>query len=226
MDTARLKLISHVLCPYVQRVRIVLQEKHIAHELEFIDLADPPAWFRELSPLGRVPVLLVDKEVLFESAVIIEYLDEISSGSMHPDNVLLKAKNRAWIEFGSDILNTIGALYSAGDKISFYSEVDSLQRKFKLVESVLAGGPYFNQSLFSIVDAVFAPVFRYFDVIDKIDDFKIISATPKVRAWRDALQLRSSVRQAVVADYPLRLMEFFIQRQSYLSELIKRQHAA
>ena len=55
-----LKLFSHRLCPYVQRARIVLGEKSIDHDLAFIDLANKPDWFLAISPLGKVPVLLVD----------------------------------------------------------------------------------------------------------------------------------------------------------------------
>ena len=230
MDTPKLKLISHLLCPYVQRARIILQEKHITHELEFIDLDNPPDWFNHISPLGKVPVLLVDQQAIFESVVIIEYLDEISAGSLHPDNALHKAKNRSWIEFSSEILDTIAALYNAKDKKNFEEKITSLQQKFSAVELVLSDGPYFDQNTFSMVDAAYGPVFRYFDVIDKIDDFNIFSAIPsaipKVRAWRQALQQRPSVQQAVIADYPQRLLNFFKQRNSYLSQLIRRQDVA
>jgi len=54
-----LKLFSHHLCPYVQQARIVLGEKSINHDLAFIDLANKPDWFLAISPLGKVPVLLV-----------------------------------------------------------------------------------------------------------------------------------------------------------------------
>src|SRR5258708_40372906 len=71
-----LTLVSHHLCPYVQRVAIALAERGIAAERVYIDLADKPAWFRALSPLGKVPLLKVDDAVLFESAVICEYLED------------------------------------------------------------------------------------------------------------------------------------------------------
>jgi len=71
-----------------------------------------------------------------------------------------------------------------------------------------------------MVDAVYGPVFRYFDVIDKIGNFEIFASTHKVCAWRSELQKRPSVQQAVVTDYSQRLMDFFKQRNSYLSELI------
>ncbi|MDH3236478.1 MAG: glutathione S-transferase N-terminal domain-containing protein, partial [Alphaproteobacteria bacterium] len=71
-----LTLVSHHLCPYVQRAAIALAEKAVEFERIYIDLANKPDWFRALSPLGKVPVLKVDDRALFESAVILEYLEE------------------------------------------------------------------------------------------------------------------------------------------------------
>jgi glutathione S-transferase len=94
------------------------------------------------------------------------------------------------------------------------------------LETVLGQGPYFNGSGFSLVDAAFAPVFRYFDVIDLYADFGIFAATPRVRAWRDALSERPSVQQAVVKDYSQRLHKFLIARNSFLSECISSKKVA
>jgi glutathione S-transferase len=78
----QLELISHYLCPYVQRAVITSIEKNIPHDRTYIDLANKPEWFLTISPLGKVPLLKVAGEILFESAVICEYLDEISPGSL------------------------------------------------------------------------------------------------------------------------------------------------
>jgi glutathione S-transferase len=115
MSVSSLKLVSHPLCPYVQRAVITLHEKQIPHEREYVDLAQKPDWFLALSPLGKVPLLLVGDAVLFESAVICEYLDEVTPGSLHPVDPLLKARHRAWIESGSSILNAVAGFYSAKD---------------------------------------------------------------------------------------------------------------
>ena len=72
----QLVLISHVLCPYVQRVAIVMMEKGIEHQRRDVDLANKPQWFLAISPLGKTPVLDVGGHALFESAVICEYLEE------------------------------------------------------------------------------------------------------------------------------------------------------
>jgi glutathione S-transferase len=72
------------------------------------------------------------------------------------------------------------------------------------------------------VDAVFGPVFRYFDVFDEIADFAILADKPKLKRWRDSLAQRPSVRAAVSADYPALLHEFLRKRNSWLSQLRAR----
>ena len=81
-------LVSIPLCPYVQRAAIVLHEKEIAFERRYIDLANKPVWFTTMSPLGKVPLLLVGQEPVFESGVIVEYLEETSRWPLHPADPL------------------------------------------------------------------------------------------------------------------------------------------
>src|SRR4051794_21670632 len=115
----RLKLISHPLCPYVQRAAIALAEKQTPFERVEIDLANKPDWFRAISPLGKTPALTVGDRTIFESAVILEYLEETLPHPLHPADPLTRAEHRAWIEFGSSILNDIAGLYSAPDAPGF-----------------------------------------------------------------------------------------------------------
>ena len=93
------KLISFKLCPYVQRSVILLKEKGVDYDIEYIDVYDPPEWFLALSPTGKVPILQVEGTVLFESAVISEYIDEVYAPALHPSSSIKKAQNRAWMEF-------------------------------------------------------------------------------------------------------------------------------
>ena len=72
------------------------------------------------------------------------------------------------------------------------------------------------------MDAVFGPVFRYFDVFDEIGDFAILSGKPKLARWREALAARPSVRSAVSKDYPALLRDFIDRHRSYLSQLQAR----
>jgi glutathione S-transferase len=217
----KLHLISHVLCPYVQRAVITLLEKEIVHERTYIDLADKPEWFQRMSPLGKVPLLIIDdREVLFESAVICDYLDEITPGTLYPVDPLKRAKHRAWIEFGSNILNTIAGFYNAVDEITFEQKRQDLVKKFTWLENHLGDRPYFDGERFSLVDAAYSAIFRYFIVFDAIADFHVFAATPAVQNWRSVLQDHPSVQSAVVDDYPQRLHNFLKNRRSYLTSLI------
>ena len=214
-----LTLVSHRLCPYVQRAAISLAEKAMPFERIDVDLANKPGWFLALSPLGKTPVLKVGDQAIFESAVILEYLEETAPLPLHPVDALRRAEHRAWIEFGSAVLNDIAGLYGAKDAATFEGKVTALTAKFRRLEDRLVG-PWFDAERFSLVDAVFGPVFRYFDAFDRIGDFGILAGKSKVAAWRTALAARPSIQGAVGADYDSRLWEFLEARRSHLSSLM------
>jgi glutathione S-transferase len=216
----KLTLISHHLCPYVQRAVIALTEKKVPFERIDVDLADKPEWFKSLSPLGKTPVLKDSDAVIFESAVILEYLEETQPFPMHPKGPLQRAEHRSWIEFGSAVLNDIWAFYTAPDEAAFAAHTKALSAKFEQLEHRLGPGPFFGGGRFSLVDAAFGPVFRYFDVFDRIGDFGILAGKPKVAGWRQALAARPSVRAAVVLDYEMRLWNFLLSRNSHLSRIM------
>jgi glutathione S-transferase len=203
----------------VQRAAIALAEKAVPFERVHVDLADKPAWFLALSPLGKTPVLKVDDRAIFESAVILEYLEETAPRPLHPADPLRRAEHRAWIEFGSAALSDIAGLYSAKHQAAFAAKAKALATKFARLESRLGSGSWFDGD-FSLVDAVFGPVFRYFDVFDRIGEFGILTKKPKVAAWRKALAARPSIRHAVGADYESRLEKFLAARPSRLSTLM------
>jgi glutathione S-transferase len=211
-----LTLISHVLCPYVQRAAIVLDEKGVPFTRRDVDLARKPAWFTAISPLGKTPVLLVGEFPIFESAVICEYLDETLPPRLHPPAALQRARERAWMEFGSALLNGIAGFYNAADEPTLRTRRDDLVQRFVTLELALGAGPYFDGARFGLVDAVFGPVFRYFDAFERLGAFGFFDATPKLRAWRAALGARPSVQRAVGADYAARLMAFIASRDSAL----------
>ena len=220
--TAKLKLISHKLCPYVQRAVIALTEKGVPFERIDIDLANKPDWFVAISPLGKTPVLQVGDTAIFESAVILEYLEETQPKPLHPADPLTRAEHRGWIEFGSAVLGDIAGFYAAPDEATFAAKTAQLEQRFARLERRVAASPWFDGDEFSLVDAVFGPVFRYFDVFDSIADFGILAGKPKLARWRQALAARPSVRAAVSADYPALLREFLNRRNSWLSQLQQR----
>jgi glutathione S-transferase len=207
---------------YVQRAVIALTEKGVGFERIDIDLAIKPDWFAAISPLGKTPVLQVGDKAIFESAVILEYLEETQPKPLHPADALMRAEHRAWIEFGSAVLNDIAGFYAAPDEATFKLKTSQLERRLALLEARAAASPWFDGGSFSLVDAVFGPVFRYFDVFDEIADFGILAGKPKLVRWRQALAARPSVRTAVSADYAALLRAFLDRRNSWISRLQAR----
>jgi glutathione S-transferase len=221
---AALRLISHKLCPYVQRAVIALNEKGVPFERIDIDLANKPDWFLKISPLGKVPVLVVATEAgevaLFESNVICEYIEDTQAGArLHPRDPLERAQHRAWMEFGSAILSDLWGLETTTDAAVFESKRQAIIAKFARVEAALAKGPFFAGLGFSLVDAVFAPIFRYFEVFDEVADLGVFKDAPKVVKWRAELAKRPSVQAAVGADYPDLLRAFLKRYDAHLLKL-------
>lgn len=224
----QLKLISFDRCPFVQRSVITLLYQGTDFEIEYIDLADKPAWFLEVSPLGRVPALVVDeggkKTALFESAVINEYLAEVTAAAgkpyLLPDDALERAKCRAWIEFSSTLFTANYHLSYTKEKSVFEAEHAKLQDKLVQLESAIAPAPFFCGSAFSLVDAAFAPFFMrcelWRDVFESYrkDDF------PKISAWSDALLALPAVQDSVRADLKSVLREKAQEGETYLGTLL------
>jgi glutathione S-transferase len=231
MSHPQFKLISHKLCPFVQRAVIVLKEKGISFERVDIDLGNKPVWFVELSPLGKVPLLVIgggkgdvatgEPVVLFESAVISEYIDTVIGGSLLSTEPLQRAHQRAWIEYASSLVGNIGQLYNANNTRAYNDSLDQLEQKWQRLEDNLPSGPYFTGESFSLVDAAFAPALRYLDVFESLTQKKFLNAYPKVQSWRFSLSKRRSVQQAVSYDYDEALLEFIARRDSILGNLAR-----
>jgi glutathione S-transferase len=218
------ELISNHLCPYTQRAAIQLAEKGLVYERVYIDLADKPDWFLQISPLGKVPILRMRDAVVFETAVICEYIEEVEPANpMLPREPLDRARQRGWAEFASAIIADVFAFYMAPDDAVFDRKCGDLSAKFRGLERHLGDGPYFAGGQFLLPDAAFAPAFRLFDTFDRIGDFGIFKGLERVRAYRAALAERASVRQVVVQDYGMRFRRYLLDRGSHLSRLMQRQ---
>ncbi len=208
MTDTDLTLISHPLCPFVQRAAIVLLEKGVAFDRVNVDLSAKPDWFLALSPTGKVPVLKVrqlsgEDAILFESVVICEYLNETQGGAaMYPDDALLRARHRAWIEFATQTFTEGWQFLHAKDVATADARRTAFRDRLSKIEAELGGGPYFAGADFGLLDAVYAPLFRYFGNIDRQMANPIFASLLRVTAWRAALAERSSVKSAVIDTYP------------------------
>ncbi len=211
-----LKLVSFKLCPYVQRAVITLEEKGVGYELEYIDLDAPPAWFKRRSPFGQVPLLQIGDEVLFESAVILDYLDEVYPPHFHPENPLMRAQHKAWIEFGSALLRQQHAVGMASDEALFIEALAELKRLMERLKSPLEQG-LFGDGGFSLVDAAYAPFFMRMEILATVRPEVTADTPPPVARWANILLARPSLRRSVVADFDSLYFQFLQRKGSWLA---------
>ncbi len=220
--TQRLKLISFDICPYVERARIVLLEKGLPHDLEFIDLANKPAWFLEISPMGRVPVLLVDGRPIFESMVINEFLNELQPDPpLFPLDPVARAEGRGWIVFANDVAMPAGgaamlAIASGARGDALAPTLTPLADALGKLERQLGrgSGPFFLGLDFSLVDASYAPFLRRWRLAEGwgTAEARLLARFPKVTAWAEAMLSRASVAAAEPADLDGKSRRFYEQR--------------
>jgi glutathione S-transferase len=209
---SKLTLVSSHTCPYVQRAVIALKEKGAAFDVVYVDLQNRPDWFVALSPLGKVPVMRVERPgkpeaVIFESSVIVEFVEETAPGpKLHPADPVDRAQHRAWMEFGSSVIGDLSKMNLAKDEAVHAAARDVVLQKLGRVEQVLSDGPYFAGEAFSYVDAVFAPAFRQLDTLETKVQLDLLAGLPKCAAWRAALAARPSVQAAVPGDYADRFL--------------------
>jgi glutathione S-transferase len=214
MSLPKLKLISFALCPYVQRSVITLLEKNVPHDVEYIDLDNPPAWFYDVSPLEKVPVLLVDDEPLFESMPICEFLDEITPGSLYPEEPFKRAQNRAWIEFGNELLSASYTYSTTTEELSFKQNLITVKDRLETLDEFFEGGPYFNGDSFSLVDAVYGPIFRNLQCLEDMQHQDLFADAPEIAKWRDAVLQRPSVINAVGESFNQDFCDFVVKTGS------------
>ena len=201
-----LTVISTPTCPYVQRAVIALKERGVDFELVYIDLTAKPDWFLAISPLGKVPVLKVGREgqepaILFESTVILQYLDETLPGPrLFPEDALARARQRAWIEYAGSLLGDLYRLGQAKDEAGWTEALAAVASRLRPLEAEIVG-PFFAGAHFSAADVVYAPVFRQIDSFETLRPLGVLDGLPKLEHWRRALAARPSVKDAVPADF-------------------------
>ena len=214
--TAQIELISFDLCPFVQRSAITLLHKNIPFTTTYIDLADPPDWFLEISPLKKVPLLRVEGQVLFESAVINMYLDEITPPPIEPSDPLKKAHNRAWIEFVSDMIGNQYRMSIAKSESDFEAARRVLREQFHHISAQLERGPYFNGADMSLVDCAIAPLFTRFKILDEIHPLHLYSKFGAIAHWSDHLTSLDCVKQSVKADFEEKYIAYIRNSNAYI----------
>ena len=153
-----------------------------------MDLKNKPEDLTRQNPYGKVPVLVDGDGVIYESAIINEYLEEkFPEVRLMPTDLLLRAKARIWIDYFST------RLHAAAADITHDREPEKAQQRLKQyltdLDQQIAGKKYLVGDQYSLADITFIPFYtrreRYKVAID--------DHHPHLRRWAEQLVARPQV---------------------------------
>lgn len=209
---------------------IVLRVKNVEFDVTYINLREKPDWFLEISPHGKVPVLKVDDEILFESNAIAEYLEETNEPRLHPADPIQRARNRAWTDFTPDFSKALNSIYYTATKEDMEAGLEKSHTALKRVEDALAArdhdGPYFNGPDFSLVDAAYGPFLQRFEVVERVLKTGLLNQYPNLKAWSDLLLSDERVTGSVVSNFEEEFHGNMIRKEYYVASLLESNSVA
>lgn len=218
------QVISFKLCPFVQRIIILLNTQQRPFELVHIDISQPPDWFQALSPLGRVPVLKMGDKILFESLAILEYLNEcpdhaVNPAPLHDPDPIIKAQHRAWMSYGSELLSALYGLCTAANLAAYEQQLKSWQTQLVKLAAVVQGD-YFNGQNWQLVDIAFAPLWVRVHCLEQAYSVALLPETaPALARWRNHLCQLPVVKASLAPDFIQHYLAWIKHQGGYLSSL-------
>lgn len=153
-------LFSSPTCAMSHAARIVLHEKAIVSDIEYYDPTDPPADLLELNPTGTSPTLIERDLVLYDSRIIMEYLDErFPHPPLHQMDPVSRANARMLIKrIDQDWYQLLDEIITSGEKKSAKAK-KMLRESILSSAPVFAAKPFFMSDEFSLIDCAIAPLF-------------------------------------------------------------------
>ena len=195
------KLYNTQRCPYARRTRMVLHEKGTDFDVYEVDLSNKSEEFLRASPTGKVPVIVVDGDSIYESNVVNQYLDEVTDApKLMPEDPKQRAHVRIWMAFADTDFFPAVFVASVGRERDFSEEriseaLERLNVALGKLEDRLQGRPYLADE-FSLADIAHAGNFVR---LRELEDRKELSLEgySNVAGWVQRIEARESYQAAV-----------------------------
>jgi glutathione S-transferase len=200
MDANRFEIVSSMTCPFAQRTRMALLEKGIPFSVAEISLDDKPDWFLAISPYSKVPLLRDGDAVIFESAVIGEYLEEVCpEPPLMPADPVARAKVRIWVDFANvRFIPHVYKLMMAQDAADQEHRAGLLLAAIRRMEEHLASadaGAFWIGDRLTYADLSFYPHLERFCAVEHYRGVNIPDDCQRLRGWLAMMSERPSARK-------------------------------
>jgi glutathione S-transferase len=199
-----MKLIAALASPYSRKVRIVLAEKKIDYEFIIDSPGDPATRVPEYNPLGKIPVLVLeDDSTLFDSRVIVEYLDNANPvGRLIPDDTRARIQVRRWEALADGCTDAANAAVvekrRPADKQSaewIARQQGKIERALKAMSDELGTRSWCSGDHYNLADIAVGCALGYLDY--RMSDIHWRKSYPNLEKLADKLGKRASFQDTV-----------------------------
>jgi len=180
-----MRLLGSLTSPYVRKARIVLAEKKIDYTFEVEDPWDEKSRVADANPLGKVPVLVLDDDsTLFDSRVIVEFLDSVSPISrLIPTNNREKIEVKRWEALADGVLDAAVAVVlerrrpaKQQSEAVIKRQMDKIERGVAVMARDLADKPWCTGNAFTLADIACGTALGYLDFRHDAFDWRVLHA--------------------------------------------------
>ncbi len=214
------EVVGYPLCPFVQRVLITLNHKGVAYKERWLDPhGELPEWFKEWSPLGRVPVMKDEKSgtILFESMVLVELIEEEHpEPSIYPKEAAERGLTRAWASIAGEMYGPQYMTMRAKSEEEAEPHFESLRKSLSLLERECVGEEFFNGVAFSAIDLVLAPMFIRFEITQRQGGPDLLAPFPKLAQLSRSLIANSAVAKTIEGEWRAQFIANMAKNGGYL----------
>jgi RNA polymerase-associated protein len=182
---------------YSHRVRIVLAEKGVTVEMIEADSAHPPAELADLNPYGTLPTLVDRDLILYESKVMMEYLDErFPHPPLLPVYPVARAESRLYIHrIEKDWCNLVDSILHSRSENVVTKNTKELRESITAIAPIFTEKPFFMSEEFTLVDCCIAPILWRLPSLGV--DIRSSKQTKPLLAYMDSLFERESFQASL-----------------------------
>jgi stringent starvation protein A len=182
---------------YSHRVRIVLAEKGVTVDLIEADAAHPPEELSELNPYNSLPTLVDRDLVLYESKVMMEYLDErFPHPPLLPVYPVARAESRLLIHrIEKDWCALVDSIQHTRSDNVIKKATKELKESITAIAPIFAEKPFFMSEEFTLVDCCIAPILWRLPSLGV--DIRSSKQTKPLLAYMDSLFARESFQESL-----------------------------
>jgi len=199
-----MKLIAAPTSPFSRKVRIVLAEKRIEYEFIIDNPHDAATRVPELNPLGKIPVLVLDDDTtLFDSRVIVEYLDNASPVTrLIPDDTRHRIQVRRWEALADGCTDAAVSIVMEKRRPAAKQSAESIARQQGKIDRALAAmsadmgnRSWCSGEAYNLSDIAVGCALGYLDL--RMPDINWRKLYPNLGKLADKLALRAPFKDTV-----------------------------